>query len=56
MNRYLFELLKRIEDSARRLASTITHNPDKRLRDIGLVDVELEEISKRSGSVQARGY
>lgn len=44
MNRYLFELLRRIEEGARRLASTITHNNDKRLRDIPLVDVELTEI------------
>jgi hypothetical protein len=45
MNRYLFELLRRIEEGARRLASTITHNHDKPLRDIALVDVKLEEIT-----------
>jgi hypothetical protein len=44
MNRHLFELLKRIENGARRLASTITFNNDQRLRDITLVHVELEEI------------
>jgi hypothetical protein len=44
MNRHLFELLKRIEEGARRLASTITFNNDQRLRDITLVHVELEEI------------
>jgi hypothetical protein len=45
MNRYLFELLRRIEEGARRLASTITHNADKPLRDIAVVDVELTEIT-----------
>jgi hypothetical protein len=44
INRYLFELLRRIEEGARRLASTITHNADKPLRDIALVDVEVTEI------------
>jgi len=44
MNKHLFDLLRRIEDSARRLASTITFNNDQRLRDITLVHVELEEI------------
>lgn len=45
MNRELIELLRRIEHGARRLASTAMHNNDKRLRDIPLVDVELEEIT-----------
>jgi hypothetical protein len=45
MNKHLFDLLKRIEEGARRLASTITHNNDERLRDITLVHVELEEIT-----------
>jgi hypothetical protein len=44
MNRHLFELLKRVEDGARRLASTITHNNDKAVREIALVDVEITEI------------
>ncbi|HXM01531.1 MAG TPA: hypothetical protein VN939_02950 [Chthoniobacterales bacterium] len=44
MNRYLFDLLRRIEEGALRLASTVTHNNDKRVRDIALVDVELTEI------------
>ena len=44
MNLQLFELLKRIEEGSRRLASTITFNNDQRLRDITLVHVELEEI------------
>jgi hypothetical protein len=44
MNRYLFELLKRIEDGARRLASIITHNNDKAVRDVALADVEVTEI------------
>jgi hypothetical protein len=44
MNRYLFELLRRIEKGARRLASTITHNNDKAVRDIPLADVEITEI------------
>jgi phosphohistidine phosphatase SixA len=45
MNKHLFELLRRIEDSARRLAATIMHDNDKRLRDIALVEVEIKEIS-----------
>jgi hypothetical protein len=40
----LFELLRRIEEGARRLASTITHNNDKPVRDIPLADVEITEI------------
>lgn len=44
MNRHLFELLRRIEEGARRLSATITHNNDKPLRDIALVDVEVTEI------------
>ena len=44
MNRHLFELLRRIEEGARRLASTITHNNDKPVRDIPLADVEITEI------------
>ena len=44
MNRYLFELLRRIEEGARRLDSTITHNNDKRVRDIALAEVEITEI------------
>ena len=45
MNKHLFDLLRRIEDAAHRLASTIMHNNDKRLRDIALVEVEIKEIS-----------
>ena len=44
MNRHLFELLRRIEESARRLASTIAHAPDRPMRENALVDVEIEEI------------
>lgn len=44
LNRHLFDLLRRIEDSARRLASTISHTPDKPMRENALVDVEIEEI------------
>lgn len=44
MNRQLFELLRRIEEGARRLASTITFDNDKALREIALVDVEITEI------------
>jgi hypothetical protein len=44
MNRHLFELLRRIEEGARRLASTITFDNDKALREIALVDVEITEI------------
>jgi hypothetical protein len=45
MNRYLFELLRRIEEGARRLASTIKDAADKPVREITLVHVELEEIT-----------
>jgi hypothetical protein len=45
VNKHLFELLRRIEDSARRLAANIMHNNDKRSRDIALVEVEIKEIS-----------
>jgi hypothetical protein len=44
MNRHLFELLRRIEEGARRLSATITHNNDKRVRDIPLADVEITKI------------
>jgi hypothetical protein len=44
MNRYLFDLLRRIEEGGRRLASTITHNSDKPVREIALVDVEVGEV------------
>jgi hypothetical protein len=54
MSRYLFELLKRIEDGARRLASTITHNNDKAVRDIPLVDVELTEIENALTELKAQ--
>jgi|HubBroStandDraft_2_1064218.scaffolds.fasta_scaffold2459351_1 hypothetical protein len=53
MNRYLFELLKRIEEGARRLASTITHNNDKRVRDIPLADVEITEIENALAALKA---
>jgi hypothetical protein len=42
MNRQLFDLLRRIEEGSRRLASTITHNDDKPVRDIPLADVEIK--------------
>jgi hypothetical protein len=42
-------LLRRIEEGARRLASTITHNADKPLRDIALVEVEVTEIENALG-------
>jgi hypothetical protein len=45
MNRHLFELLKRIEEGARRLASLIAGTGDQRLRDMLRVQVELDEIS-----------
>ena len=41
---YLFELLRRIEEGGRRLASTIMHNSDKPVREIALVDVEVGEV------------
>ena len=44
MNRYLFDLLRRIEEGARRLASTITRSGDKPVREIALVDVEVGEV------------
>jgi hypothetical protein len=48
-DRYLFELLRRIEEGARRPASTITHNADKPMREVSLVDVEIEEIENALG-------
>jgi hypothetical protein len=39
---------------ARRLASTITHNADKRLRDIALVDVEVTEIKNAVAEFKAQ--
>ena len=45
MDRHPFELLKRIEEAARRLASTITSSGETRLNDITLVHVDLEEIT-----------
>ena len=45
MNKHLFDLLRRIEEGARRLASTITSQGEKPLRDVTLVHVELEEIT-----------
>jgi hypothetical protein len=54
MNRYLFELLKRIEEGARRLASTITHNNDKPVRDIRLADVEITEIENALAALKPR--
>jgi len=36
------------------LASTITHNNDKRLRDIPLVDVELTEIENALTELKAQ--
>jgi hypothetical protein len=44
LNRYLFELLRRIEEGVRRLDSTITDAGETRRRDVTLVHVELEEI------------
>jgi hypothetical protein len=44
MNKHLFDLLRRIEEAARRLSATITHNNDKAMREIALVDVEITEI------------
>jgi hypothetical protein len=44
MNRHLFDLLRRIEDSSRRLASTITFNSDQPMREVSSVKVELDEI------------
>jgi hypothetical protein len=41
MNRGLFELLKRIEDGARRLAATIVHCYDKPVQDIELARTPL---------------
>ena len=44
VNRHLFDLLKRIEDSSRRLASTITFNSDQLMREVSSVKLELDEI------------
>jgi hypothetical protein len=54
MNRHLFELLRRIEEGARRLASTITHNNDKPVRDIPLADVEITEIENALAALKPR--
>ena len=45
MNRHLFESLRRIEEGARRLASTITSSGEKTVSDILLVQFELDEIT-----------
>ena len=45
MNQHLFQLSRRIEDSARRLASTIVHTADRPMRENALVEVEIEEIT-----------
>jgi hypothetical protein len=55
LNRYLLELLRRSGEGARRLASAITHNNDKRERDIPLIDVEITESENALCSVQNRG-
>ena len=47
-------LRRLIEEGARRLASTITHNADKRLRDIALVDVEVTEIENAVAEFKAQ--
>jgi hypothetical protein len=54
LNRYLFELLRRIEEGARRLASIITHNNDKPVRDIPLADVEITEIENALAAVSEK--
>jgi hypothetical protein len=54
MNRYLFELLRRIEDSARRLASIIIHTNDTPMREILLVDVEVTEIENALAEFKAQ--
>jgi hypothetical protein len=54
MNRHLFELLKRIEEGARRLASTFTFENEKALREIALVDVEITEIENALGEFKAQ--
>jgi hypothetical protein len=54
MNRHLFDLLRRIEEGARRLASTITHNNDKAVRDIALADVEMTEIENALAEFKAQ--
>jgi hypothetical protein len=47
------ELLRRIEDGARRLASTITGEGNKPLREIAPVHVELEEVENDLEAVKA---
>jgi len=44
MNWHLFELLKRIEEGARRLASLITSSGNDPLRGMILVETEITEI------------
>ena len=55
LNRYLFELLRRIEEGTRRLASTVTHNADEPLREMLLIQVELEEITNAFKTEVAAG-
>jgi hypothetical protein len=54
MNRHLFELLRRIEEGARRLASTITFENDKAMREIALVEVEITEIENALDEFKAQ--
>jgi|HubBroStandDraft_2_1064218.scaffolds.fasta_scaffold1797933_2 hypothetical protein len=53
MNRHLFDLLKRIEDSSQRLASTITFNSDQPMREVSMVQVELDEIDNALDTFKA---
>jgi hypothetical protein len=50
MNRYLFELLKRIEEGARRLASLITNAGNQPLKELLLVETEVSEIENALAS------
>jgi hypothetical protein len=45
MNRLLFELLRRVEEGARRLSVNHHKSGDKPLRNILLVETELQEIT-----------
>jgi hypothetical protein len=53
MNRELLELLRRVEEGARRLAATIVHCHDKPVRDVELACKDLEDIISALNSFKA---
>ena len=53
MNRELLDLLRKIEEGARRLAATIIHFHDKPIKDIELARSDLEEITNALNTFKA---